>query len=125
VRWTASASRDDSYAGFRRYLDTVFTYAGSHSLERELEPVGRTPLEPGDVFIQGGFPGHAVIVIDVARRGDATDFLLAQSYMPAQDMHVLVNPAEARLSPWYRDDRTAGLITPEWTFPAGAARRFR
>ena len=125
VRWTPSAARDDSYAGFRRYLDSVFTYAGSHSLERELGAVADTSLEPGDVFVQGGFPGHAVIVIDVARRGDATVFLLAQSYMPAQDMHVLVNPADAGLSPWYREDRTASLRTPEWTFPAGAARRFR
>ena len=124
VRWTTSASRDDSYASFKRYLDTVFTYAGSHSLERELAPVRAAPLEPGDVFIQGGFPGHAVIVIDVARRGDATAFLLAQSYMPAQDIHVLNNPNDTTLSPWYRDTRTASLTTPEWTFPPNSARRW-
>jgi hypothetical protein len=125
VRWERSAARDDSYANFRRYLDSVFTYAGSHSLERELARVGDLPLEPGDVFIQGGFPGHAVIVVDVARAPGATVFMLAQSYMPAQDMHVQNNPADLNMSPWYRDVRTSPLRTPEWTFPPDAARRFR
>jgi hypothetical protein len=125
VRWASSAARDDSYASFRRYLDTVFTYAGSHSLERELTPVRDAPIEPGDVVIQGGFPGHAVIVLDVARRPDGgTVFLLAQSYMPAQDMHVLANPADAALSPWYIDTRSAPLISPEWRFPPHSIRRW-
>ncbi len=28
-------------------------------------------------------------------------YLLAQSYMPAQQIHILVNPANSLLSPWY------------------------
>lgn len=124
VRWVAAAPPADSYRIFRSYLDFVFTYAGSHSLERELAPVSGRPIEPGDVFIQGGFPGHAVIVLDVARRGDTTVFLLGQSYMPAQDLHVLVNPADSAMSPWYVDSRATALRTPEWTFRAGSLRRF-
>ena len=125
VRWTGSAPASNSYDAFRSYLNFVFTYAGSHSLERELAPLGNRPVEPGDVFIQGGFPGHAVIVLDVARRGDARAFLLAQSYMPAQDMHVLVNPTSSELGPWYADMRGQSLVTPEWTFPSRSLRRFR
>jgi Domain of unknown function (4846) len=127
VRWQRTAAADDSYPSFRRYLNTVFTYAGSHSLEKELRPIeANERLEPGDVFIQGGFPGHAVIVIDVARNAAGETVLLsAQSYMPAQDMHILVNPTDATLSPWYRDVRTAPLSTPEWTFPPASVRRFK
>ena len=127
VRWHRSAAAGDSYANFRRYLDTVFTYAGSHSLEQELRALERNePLEPGDVFIQGGFPGHAVIVLDVARNAASeTVFLLAQSYMPAQDVHVLINPSDSALSPWYRDVRRGNLETPEWSFPPQSARRFK
>ena len=126
VSWRAAAATDDSYPNFRRYLDTVFTYAGSHSLEKELAPVRPDRrVAPGDVFIQGGFPGHAVMVVDVAHHADgSTIFLLAQSYMPAQDIHVLVNPRDELLSPWYRDARTAPLVTPEWTFPPGSLRQF-
>jgi hypothetical protein len=124
--WKQSAAADASYRSFKSYLDMIFTYAGSASLSDELEMV-RDPrtIAPGDVFIQGGSPGHAVIVLDVAEARDGERvFLLAQSYMPAQDVHVLVNPSDARLSPWYRAGQPAPLRTPEWTFPAGSLRRF-
>ena len=51
-------------------------------------------------------------------------FLLVQSYMPAQQMHVLKNPAAADGSPWYPAAFDGELVTPEWTFPAGALRRW-
>lgn len=124
VTWTKRSSPDESYRNFRRYLDTVFVYAGSASLERELERVeDPSQLEAGDVFIEGGFPGHAVIVMDVTEnpRGQRR-FLLAQSYMPAQELHVLRRPGSE--SPWY-DARAAGaLITPEWRFRVADLRRF-
>jgi len=116
VTWTQRAATDGSYDAFRRYLTRVFAYAGSASLERQLGSVPDPRLvEPGDVFIQGGFPGHAVIVLDVAvdPRG-ARVFLLAQSYMPAQDIHVLKRPGAD--SPWYPARSSGVLATPEWTF---------
>jgi hypothetical protein len=127
VTWQKSASPDASYRSFRSYLDTVFTYSGTASLERELRPVSdvRT-LSAGDVFIQPGFPGHAVLIVDVARnvRTGRRVFLLAQSYMPAQDIHVLQNPAGGTLGTWYDADFGSTLRTPEWTFTAGQLRRF-
>src|SRR5262245_19513806 len=71
----------------------------------------------GDVFIQAGYPGHAVIVVDVAKdRQGHKVFLLAQSYMPAQDMQILRNPELRALGPWYDANFGAILRTPEWTF---------
>jgi hypothetical protein len=125
VMWARAAPADDTYASFRSYLETVFTYAGSASLERELEPVA-DPARPeiGDVFIQGGFPGHAVIVVDVAegRRGGRW-FLLAQSFMPAQEIHILENPSDLS-SPWYQAQASGRLDTPEWTFNHEDLHRF-
>ena len=40
--------------------------------------------------------------------------------MPAQQMHVLKNPAAADGSPWYPAAFDGELVTPEWTFAAGA-----
>jgi hypothetical protein len=123
--WTKRAAADDSYASFRRYLDVVFSYAGTLSLARELDLVADVRrVQAGDVFIQGGSPGHAVIVVDVAEdeRGRRA-VLLAQSYMPAQDIHVLRNPKSPE-SPWYVIERDEALLTPEWRFPAGSLRRF-
>jgi hypothetical protein len=127
VDWVRSGAAGSGYPSFRAYLDKVFEYAGSASLSRELRPVPRGgPIEPGDVFIQGGFPGHAVIVLDVAVQQDAGRrcFLLAQSFMPAQQMHVLRNPEEPVLDPWYADAFGPTLRTPEWTFQDSDLRRF-
>ncbi len=124
--FSAWAKGDNSYARLRAYLERVFNYAGSHSLSRELKRVtSPSEIEIGDVFIKGGFPGHAVIVVDAARRGDGRKvFLLAQSYMPAQEVHLLKNPADPALSPWYSADFTGELETPEWTFTADQLKRF-
>ncbi|MEL6922398.1 MAG: DUF4846 domain-containing protein, partial [Bacteroidota bacterium] len=77
-------------------------------------------------FIQGGFPGHAVIVVDMAENEAGEKlFLLAQSYMPAQDMHILKNPKNATASPWYAlKDLSAELPTPEWNFSIADLHRF-
>lgn len=115
-----------SYKAFRKYMDLVFAYAGSYSLEKEMKPVAVADMKIGDVFIQGGFPGHAVIVIDMAEKPSTGEkrFLLAQSYMPAQDIHVLANP-RAPGQGWYPLDFGDRLVTPEWTFKPGDLRRFR
>jgi Domain of unknown function (4846) len=123
--WKKSASPDKSYASFRKYMDNVFAYAGTASLEKELEAVAGGELQVGDVFIKGGFPGHAVLVADLTEHAvtKAKRFLLIQSYMPAQEMHVLKNPANGDGSPWYALP-DGDLVTPEWTFPKGSLKRW-
>jgi hypothetical protein len=125
-RWSRSGGSDTSYASFRRYMDAVFTMAGTYSLERELKPAAIDDLRIGDVFIKGGFPGHGVLVVDMAHKPGTSErrFLLLQSFMPAQEMHILKNPATADGSPWYAPDFGDRLVTPEWTFPRGSLRRF-
>jgi hypothetical protein len=131
VSWVQRSPPDATHDAFRRYLDVVFTYAGSASLARELAPVADpTEVRTGDVFIQGGFPGHAVLVADVVEDdgGDAgtegaRSFLLLQSYMPAQDVHLLVNP-EHSPSPWFPARALGALVTPDWTFARRDLRRF-
>ncbi len=120
------AGRSD-YKAFRKYMDLVFAYAGTYSLERELKRVDVADIAVGDVFIKGGFPGHAVLVADMAYNSATGEkrFLLVQSYMPAQEMHVLKNPKSADGTPWY--SVPAGneqLITPEWVFLNTALRRW-
>ncbi len=118
---------DSSYENFKRYMQAIFYYAGTYSLEKEMRQIPINDMQIGDVFIQGGFPGHAVVVVDMAvdaARGEKF-FMLAQSYMPAQDMHILKNPMNRNLSPWYSANFKGELYTPEWTFEAGDLHRFR
>ncbi len=123
--WRGRAKPDRSYGAFRRYMDLIFAYAGTASLAKELKPAQAGDIRIGDVFIKGGFPGHAVLVADMAESESTGEkrFLLVQSYMPAQDIHVLKNPADASGSPWYAIPERS-LVTPEWTFAAGSLMRW-
>lgn len=128
VKWQKTAAADSSYLNFRAYLNTVFMYAGSYSLSRELQFVKNLKdIEVGDVFIQPGFPGHAVIVVDLAKKlvDHEKIFLLAQSYMPAQEVHILKNSENQKISPWYKVNEGAKLSTPEWIFNWTDLRRFK
>lgn len=106
--WYKAAADDYSYQNFLQYLKIVFNYAGTLSLEKELVRAYISDIQAGDVFIKGGSPGHSIIVVDVAQRtsGDHKGekcFIVAESYMPAQDIHVLknVNQGFDIFSPWY------------------------
>jgi hypothetical protein len=126
VEWVKRAARDTSYACFRNYLNTVFMYCGTYSLSKELKTVSIQNIKGGDVFIHGGFPGHAMIVMDVATHVTTKKkiFMLAQSYMPAQDIHIVKNLSNMGISPWYEIPENGILKTPEWTFGVGDLKRF-
>jgi hypothetical protein len=105
-RWVLKGKKDYSYANFLRYMTLVFSYAGTLSLQKELQPVtSLANIKAGDVFIKGGSPGHCFIVMDVAENAaHKKKFLLAQSFMPAQNIQVLQNG-----SPWFSLDKIAGI----------------
>jgi hypothetical protein len=123
----ATGKEDNSYPNFKKYLQNIYTFAGTASLEKELQKVASVKdIQIGDVFIKGGFPGHAIIVMDMAESTSGEKiFLLAQSYMPAQSIHILKNPNNGRISPWYSLKDGEQLVTPEWTFDAGTLKRFK
>lgn len=123
----APQRKQRSYKKFRKYLVRVFAYAGTYSLERELARKPVRDIAIGDVWIKGGFPGHAVLVVDIAVHPETGDkkFMLLQSYMPAQDMHILINPDRSTHDPWYDVVPDQPLKTPEWTFAAGALKTWR
>lgn len=136
-RWTELVFKDNANkqycykngrhrSSFETWLRCVFAYCGTASLEKQLKPVTELKdIQAGDVFIKGGFPGHAVIVMDVAinAKGEKL-FLLAQGYMPAQDIHILKNPMDQSLSPWYKAVENQAVVTPEWTFSPHQLRRW-
>jgi len=123
--WINKTTPSNTYEDFWKYLEIIFMYAGTASLEKELISVDIKEAEIGDVLIQGGHPGHAVIIVDHAK--DPTTqkniYLLAQSYMPAQEIQILKNPENEKISPWF--ELTEGEIrTPEWGFSSEDLKRF-
>lgn len=126
VNWYKSKSEDYSYPTFKSYMEMIFSYAGTASLNLELESVKIEDVQVGDVFIKGGSPGHAVIVVDVAKNKETGKkvFMIAQSYMPAQNIHILVNENDNKKSPWYNPDQFDKIYSPEWTFEKSELKRF-
>ncbi|NLC66063.1 MAG: DUF4846 domain-containing protein [Clostridium sp.] len=126
VNYFKNAAPSTSYESFRKYMDMVMAYASTLSLEKELTSVEDVAdIEIGDVFIVGGSPGHAVIVVDMAANKDSDKiFLLAQSYMPAQQTQILISPLDEEISPWYSLKNKDRLITPEWNFDLDTLKRF-
>jgi len=106
------------YKNWQQYLEKVYTMCGTISLQKQLKEQSWDHLSIGDVLIKGGSPGHAVIIMDVAQHVQTGEkiFLLAQSYMPAQDIHLLQNLQASELSPWFKVSKEKIIYTPEWTF---------
>lgn len=127
VKWEKIAEKRDDYETFQEYLETVFMYAGTLSLEKELISVDDyNDIKVGDVLIQGGSPGHAVLVFDVVVDKNTRNkaYLLGQSYMPAQEIHILKNLEGINNSPWYLIQEDDLIHTPEWTFSKKDLKRF-
>ena len=128
------AEPDNSEPIYKKFMDVVYGYCGTLSLEKDTKYVNIDDMKIGDVFVRGGTPGtkkvgHAIMVIDMAEnhKGEKV-FMLAQSYMPAQQTQILVNRDNKDISPWYKLDEiknTGKLVTPQWTFNLNELKRFK
>ena len=117
---TPGASR----AEFDRYLAAVFNWCGTLSLPQDGDPVALADIRPGDFFDHGGSPGHAVLVLDVARNSaGVTKAVLLEGLRPAQTAHV---PSLGPLGPWFAVQSRGPLNLAEYvTLSKSDLRRFR
>jgi len=125
VRTFKGKPRRDSCTTFRKWLDQVWMYAGTYSVGKfDTKAVNIMDMKPGDLFVQGGFPGHIISVVDMAKNKKGhTVYMLAQSYMPAQENQILVNQATGGV--WYSLDEMSYVDTPEFVFENSQLRRFK
>lgn len=129
VKRVRNGKPNRSRAEFRRWLDTVFTYAGTRSLGLDSKSVAKQPLEVGDFFLDPGSPGHAVIVLDIAESTEGQRIaLLGQGFMPAQELHVIRSPGPSVIDAvWFvLPEENGKLDTPSWRpFSRAQTHRFR
>lgn len=113
LRWRRGGTGD-----WDDWLVKLFTWAGTRSLAAyDTEPAA--DVRGGRLVVRPGSPGHAIVLLDVVRRGDELRVLVGEGYMPAQDFHVELGPADG----WWvwRD----GVALAHWDMPASGLRAFR
>lgn len=115
-----------SKSNFYKYLNLIFTYAGTASLHQELSKVNIKNLTIGDMLVNPGFPGHIEIIIDeiVNEKGKKL-FLLAQGNTPAQNVCLLKNFEDTDISPWYNFTSGEPIYTPSYFFHEPVFVRFK
>lgn len=115
--YPAGIPGDTSYETFREYMDMVFAYAGTLSMLNEAKPIEPENIKIGDIFLDRG---HTIIIMDIAENAEGEKmFIVAQSYMPAQQTQILKNGNNPDISPWYSLNtviKDKMIRTPEWKF---------
>lgn len=117
VSFRQSGTSDKSYASFRKYLDVIYMYAGTISLSHQLNKKSRSnALQIGDIILNPGSPGHAVIVIERTFNSSKDYiYLWAEGYTPAQSIHVLDSKNNST-SPWFKIPKTGTIIQEDINF---------
>ncbi|MCW5521150.1 DUF4846 domain-containing protein [Aureitalea sp. L0-47] len=118
VSFARTAAADASKANFYNYLNLIFMYSGTQSLHDELSEVDSiSDVEVGDMLIYPGSPGHVVMVADIAEDDNGRKLLIfAQGNTPAQSVHLLKNPNDLGLNPWYETEIGQYLEIPTYYF---------
>ncbi len=127
VSFRKVAEEDDSYKNFRDYLDLIYNYAGTISQNRETKAVTKNEdLKTGDILITPGSPGHVVFIAGVSKDKNGKKlYLLGEGFTPAQSLHILSNPFNKEISPWYELDVNAPEIkTARYVFSPINFRRY-
>ncbi|MEM7185236.1 MAG: DUF4846 domain-containing protein [Bacteroidota bacterium] len=127
VTFSKTASANASQQNFYKYLNLIYTYSGTQSLYDELPAVTSVDeIEVGDMLIKPGSPGHVIMVVDKATGANGEKlFIFAQGNTPAQSVHVLKNPNDASLSPWYEIEMNTMLEIPTYYFDDVKFMRFK
>ncbi|WP_353151179.1 DUF4846 domain-containing protein [Chryseobacterium sp.] len=127
VSFRKTADFDDSYSNLRNYLDLIFNYAGTISLNQETKPVPEnSDLKAGDILITPGSPGHVVFISGACKNKEGKKlFLLSEGFTPAQSIHLIANPFNKNISPWYDlDIRSPETKTARYIFKPANFRSF-
>jgi len=111
-------NKKNNLVNFKDYLDKIWWYAGTWSLqEYDTVKVSIENMQVGDIFLIGGFPGHTMSVVDMIENSEGNKkFMLAQSFMPAQEQHILLNMDDV----WFDS-----VNEIPWSFTVKDLRRFK
>lgn len=126
VSFHKTAQANTSKTNFYKYLNLIYTYAGTLSMYHELQKITVDDIRIGDMLVKPGSPGHIEIVVDeiVNEKGEKM-YLLAQGNTPAQSVCLLKNYGNASSAPWYKFTENDPVDTPSYYFDKASFIRFK
>ncbi len=126
VTFHKTATPSHSKANFYKYLNLIYTYAGTLSMYHELEKIPVSEIRIGDMLVKPGSPGHIEIIVDEVINEDGDKmYALAQGNTPAQSVCLLKNFEDTSISPWYRFQEREPVYTPSYYFDEAKFIRFK
>jgi len=126
VTFSKTAEANRSKENFYKYLNLIYTYAGTYSLSQELKKVvSLSEVKIGDLLIYPGFPGHVMMVGDIVKNKGERRYVFLQGNTPAQSVHLIKNDLNTNMSPWYDLKGKTSLETPIYTFSSFEMVRFK
>lgn len=127
VSFHKTALANSSKENFYKYLNLIFMYSGTQSLYSELPKTNNiSNVEVGDMLIYPGSPGHVIMVVDKAtNEKDENLFIFAQGNTPAQSVHIVKNPSDLSLSPWFQVEIGEYMEIPTYYFNEAKFIRFK
>ena len=102
-----------SHKALEKYLKNAYGVCSTFSVSRETESRPVSEVQPGDVLVYPARKmrgmGHALIVVDVARKGKKVAVMCAEGNTPARELHIVrnLNPVE---NPWFFFDGDEGTL---------------
>lgn len=126
VSFHKTATPNHSKVNFYKYLNLIYTYAGTLSMYNEMEKVSIDKLTIGDMLVKPGSPGHIEIIVDeIVNDNGQKMFLLAQGNTPAQSVCLLKNFEDTSISPWYIFQENKSVDTPSYYFEKAQFIKFK
>jgi hypothetical protein len=100
VAFVSSVPQPQTKPSLRKYLDIVYTYAGTISLASKLNDADDFSI--GTVVISPGSPGHCFMITNEATTPSGEKlYKLVEGYTPAQSIYVLNNTNDPALGCWH------------------------
>jgi hypothetical protein len=122
VHFTYSLLHKKNAQSLRRYLDIVYTYAGTISLAAELKNTSDFAI--GTIVISPGSPGHCFIITNEATTPSGEKlYKLVEGYTPAQSIYVLRNMQQPSLGFWHSLKKER-IITASYEFTSYKLKKF-
>lgn len=100
LQYRGGASR----RALEKFLKRAYGSCSTYSVSRETEPRPISEVQPGDVLVYPARKlegmGHALFVVDVARKGKKVAIMCAEGNTPAREAHIVrnLNPLS---NPWF------------------------